>query len=182
MTRVVVSLIVLAVLAVGAYVFFMHTSAPVVVPSAATSTAPYTVPALSKPYENTGYGFSLKMPADFTSAETTDPGGNDVITLQDQSGNGIQITVSPFDEDTGQGYTLTKERILKDVPDLTIRDEQPLPVGEHYQGIAFKSDNPAFGGDSRDVWFVFRGNLYQISTYARLDDLLKAMFATWQFK
>jgi len=148
---------------------------------------PYTVPALTNPYTNSTYGFSLKMPADFTVQETQnqDDSGNangETIVLEDKADNGIQIIISPFDEDTGDGYTLTKDRILQDVPDLQITDEQPLLVGPNYTGLAFKSNNDAFDGDSREVWFVYRGSLYQISTYARLDDLLKAIFGTWQFE
>lgn len=37
------------------------------------------------------------------------------------------------------------------------------------------------GGASHEVWFVFRENLYQISTCARLDNLLQEMFSTWSF-
>ncbi len=43
------------------------------------------------------------------------------------------------------------------------------------------SDNPAFAGASREVWFVFNTNLYQISTYTEFDELLKGLFGTWQF-
>jgi hypothetical protein len=59
---------------------------------------------------------------------------------------------------------------------------QLVEVGPNYVGLAFKSDNQAFDGASREVWFVFRGNLYQISTYAWLDPLLQAIFKTWQFQ
>ncbi len=148
------------------------------------SQPPYVVPALTKEYDNSIYNFSLKMPADFTAQDIPgDPDGTpETIVLQDQNDNGIQIAVSPFDEDTTGSYTLTADRIHQDVPDLEILDPQPVEVGEHYTGLAFKSNNDAFGGDSREVWFVFRGNLYQISTYARLDDLLRQIFQTWQFR
>ena len=143
----------------------------------------YVVPALTKGYTNTTYNFSLKMPEDFTANDVqADPDGTpETIVLQDANNNGIQIVVSPFPDDTGGTYTLTKARILQDVPDLEISDEQPLIVGPNYTGLAFKSNNQAFDGASREVWFVFHGNLYQISTYERLDDLLKAIFGTWQF-
>ena len=64
---------------------------------------------------------------------------------------------------------------------MKVIDDQILEIGNNYKGVAFRSDNAAFDGDSREVWFVFKGNLFQISTYARLDPLLKAMFATWKF-
>lgn len=149
---------------------------------AAVAEAPYAVPPLTKGYENEAYEFSLNMPENFEASEIDNGEEGRTILLQDAGGNGIQIAVSPFDEDTGAGYTLTQERIEHDVPDLKIVDAQPVEVGSNYRGLAFKSDNGAFGGASREVWFVFGGNLYQISTYDRLDDLLKQIFATWQFK
>lgn len=178
MKKLVITAAVLLAAAACAYILFFH-AAPA---SPGEALPPYTVPALSKDYKNDAYDFSLKMPADFSASEiqSEDSGGATVI-LQDQAGNGIQIVISPFDEDTGQAYILTQERILQDVPDMTITDAQVLEVGDKYKGLAFKSDNEAFGGASREVWFVFRGNLYQISTYERLDDLLKQVFQTWQF-
>lgn len=166
----------------GAWWYFMHhASAP---QSAQSQLPPYAVPGLTQDYSNPAYKFSLKMPADFTASDIpADPDGTpETIVLQDKNGNGIQIVVSPFDEDTNGSYTLTQARILQDVPDMQITDPQPIQVGNNYTGLAFKSDNEAFGGASREVWFVFRGNLYQISTYERLDDLLKGIFQTWQFQ
>jgi hypothetical protein len=119
------------------------------------------------------------MPGDFTAQELpADENGAQTVALQNASGDGVQITITPFDEDLA---VLSKERIAQDVPDLKISDEQSVEIGANHTGLAFKSDNAAFGGASREVWFVFRGNLYQISTYERLDPLLKAIFATWQF-
>lgn len=144
--------------------------------------APYIVPPLSTPYTNSTYNFSVTLPQGFAASEAADPANAaDTIVFQDAHADGIQIVVTPFDEDTGGGYTLTQERILGDVPDLSMSDVQSVQVGDHYTGVAFKSNNPAFGGSTREVWFVFRGNLYQISTYEKFDDLLKAVFGTWQF-
>ena len=89
---------------------------------------------------------------------------------------GFQIFISPVDED----IVFTKERILQDIPDITVKDPQPVNIGTTGQGIAFLSDNETFGS-SREVWFTFNGYLYQISTYESLDNLLQTMFQTWEF-
>lgn len=49
------------------------------------------------------------------------------------------------------------------------------------QKADFQSDNPAFDGASREVWFVYNDYLYQISAYAEFDEFLKELFGTWQF-
>src|SRR3990167_4703188 len=66
-------------------------------------------------------------------------------------------------------------------PDMVIKDAQEVSIGDKRKGLAFGSDNAAFDGDSREVWFVFGGKLYQISAYMKHDDLLKGVFETWQF-
>jgi hypothetical protein len=164
----------------GGAATYLFVSKPSHVPAqqvVASAAEPYVVPVLENHYTNDTYHFSVEMPAQF-SAQEEDDATSKTILLQDESGNGIQILVSPYDSSV---KTLTADDIRASIPDLHIRDDQVLEIGDDYRGVAFKSDNEAFGGDSREVWFVFRGNLYQISTYARLDGLLKAMFATWKF-
>jgi hypothetical protein len=136
--------------------------------------------ALTKPYSNDQYQFSLSMPDNFTARElVADDSGSKTILLESADhADGVQIIVSPFSEDL---HALTADRIHQDVPDMKISEPQPVEIGANYTGLAFKSDNDAFGGASREVWLVFRGNLYQISTYDRLDPLLKKIFATWKF-
>lgn len=129
-------------------------------------------------YENEEFGFSLNMPEGFSgTALPRDENGGTAIILQNKQGEGIQIYVTPAAGET----TLTADDIRAGIPDMQVEEPEVVEIGDQYRGVAFLSDNAAFGGDSREVWFYFRGNLYQISTYTRLDSLLKAMFATWQF-
>jgi hypothetical protein len=145
----------------------------------ATHANEYSAPPLTHIYQNDEYRFSLSTPDGFTTQEMpNDTSHGKTITLQNLQGDGIQIKVSPFLEDL---HVLTADRVHADIPDMQITDVQPVEIGSNHTGIAFKSNNDAFGGASREVWFVFRGNLYQISTYARLDPLLQAMFGTWKF-
>lgn len=140
---------------------------------------PYTGAPLSADYKNTRFGFALKLPDGFTASELPqDEQGGTAVVLQDAKGDGIQIYVVPAD---GGSTVLTADDIRSALPDLQVSDPEVVEIGTKHKGVAFRSDNDAYGGDSREVWFYFRGNLYQISTYARLDGLLKAMFSTWSF-
>ena len=136
----------------------------------------YTVPPLTKKYTNTSHNFSLNMPEDFSAREST-VDGKDSIVFENTQGQGIQILISPYDDIN----VLTVEMIQEAIPELTISDSQPVNIGASHTGVAFKSDNDAFGGSSREVWFVFKGKLYQISTYKKFDELLKSMVGTWSF-
>lgn len=172
----IISLLGIVLLSIGGYVtyqFFTPASQP-----QASIESPYTVPPLVKPYSNNVYRFSLKMPEDFVARQVPGLDGAEIILLEDATGQGVQITVTPFDEDL---QVLTKEQIQEEIPDLQIVDPQSVEIGTNHTGLAFKSDNEFFDGASREVWFVFKGNLYQISTFMRLDDLLRQLFATWQF-
>lgn len=145
----------------------------------AVHQAPYVVPSLTKVYANSTYGFSLKIPEDFSTRESN-MNSSHTIVFENTKGEGIQIVISPYDVKGVK--VLTKDMIQSAILDMKITDDQVLDVGASYRGVAFKSDNDAFNGDSREVWFIFKDNLYQISTYSRFDELLKAMFATWEFK
>jgi hypothetical protein len=140
----------------------------------------YSTALLTKPYQNDTFKFSLSTPENFEVRQLADDGSGATTLLIESAdrADGVQIIVSPFDEAL---TVLTEERIKQDVPDMMITDSQRVEIGDSHTGLAFKSDNEAFDGASREVWFVFRGNLYQISTYERLDPLLKKIFSTWKF-
>ncbi|HWB34040.1 MAG TPA: hypothetical protein VG753_01830, partial [Candidatus Paceibacterota bacterium] len=100
MKKIILFIAVVVVLGGGAWWYFSRQTS-----SSSTGSgqaAPYTVPALTQSYTNAAYKFSLKMPADFTASDVpADPDGTpETILLQDTNGNGIQIAISPFDEDT----------------------------------------------------------------------------------
>lgn len=168
------------VLVAGVVWYFFGSKVDVgAVKPASISGSAYAGVPLSADYRNSEYRFTLDMPEGFTAGELPpDETGGSAIILQDAEGNGIQVYVTP---NAGDATTLTADDIRSSIPDMLIEASEPVEIGNRYTGVAFLSDNEAFDGASREVWFYFRGNLYQISTYARLDGLLKAMFATWAF-
>lgn len=139
----------------------------------------YAGAPLTMEYRSDAYRFSLSMPEGFSATELpADEQGGVAVVLQDKESEGIQVYVVPAGTSAA---VLTEADIRSAIPGIQIREPEVIEIGAEHRGLAFLSDNEAFGGDSREVWFYFRGNLYQISTYARLDSLLKAMFATWKF-
>ena len=181
--------LVLMVTGAGAYVLFRDTSgtlAPRMISSTASvveSMPPVQVvpfdAKLVKPYENKKFRFRLKLPDDFTAQEFPDEESTMTsIIFQNSKGEGIQVAVTP---DKGDTRVLTADDVRSSLPDMKVVDDQALEIGDDYKGVAFRSNDPAFNGDSREVWFYFRGNLFQISTYSKFDPLLKAIFSSWQF-
>ena len=174
------ALTVVALLAVGGYWLAGRGGQP----SAGTGENDISVEAIAdiKNYEYTEEfrdskgRFSFSFPPQFTVTEI--PGSPETILIQDPaSGIGIQILITQFGEDTD----ITADMVRRDIPNMRIEDVQEVEIGPNRKGIAFLSDNPAFNGRSRDVWFVYKKELYQITTYAEQDEFLKKMFSTWVF-
>jgi hypothetical protein len=144
---------------------------------------PVVVPILdslnSNEYRDSARGFSFRYPNHLKATSFKDHVGDTILVQSAEKAQGFQITISPWDE---PGAILTADMIQRDIPDLAVTNPQDLLLGESGKGVAFLSDNENFGGNSREVWFVFGGNLYQISTYARLDPLLQAVLSTWKFE
>jgi hypothetical protein len=148
--------------------------------SLVASTSPVAVSSLEHIYTSAKHHFSFKYPDAYTVRPIEGDDGDVVLIENETTHKGIQIAITLYsDPDTN----ITADRVRRDVPDLAIANPQPLNIGGgNSSGLAFESNNPAFGGASREVWFVFGGELYQISAYAEYDALLRAIFATWNFK
>ena len=133
---------------------------------------------LEKTYRNTIHGFTFNYPEAFTVSEFSEGFGFVILVQGYDVKAGIQIYSEPFDE---PGTVLTKERLQRDIPTLVVDDPREVLLGGSGRGIAFISR--AEGGSStREVWFVFKERLYQISTPRELDTLLQRILGTWRFE
>lgn len=117
-----------------------------------------------KKYTHTLLGFSFTYPSSFSisSFGSSDDDVGETILLQADGGKrGLQILITPFDEDV----TLTEERIHHDILDIVMSDVSTRTVGvgeKSVQAIMFTSANSSMG-KSREAWFVREKRLYQIS-------------------
>jgi len=183
MVRAVIALVVVAALIGGGFYFFRGGGLiePIGIRFLGDGTiveSDYVVPPMERDYRNKQFRFEMQLPQGFTAAELPSDGVGIPIVLQDAGGNGIQIYVTDIE---GTPNNLTEGQIRASIPDMKVSNAQIVEVGDNNTGVAFMSDSSDFGGASREVWFYFGGNLYQVSTYARLDNLLQAMFGSWQF-
>ena len=134
----------------------------------------------TKTFTNPTYHYAFKYPEGFSVNSNPADEGEVTLVMNPKTNVGVQILVTQYD---GSETVLTEGMIHESIPDMAIREPQELLLGggKTGKGLAFVSDNEAFGGESREVWFIYKGNLYQISTYRNLDEFLKGLFATWQF-
>ncbi|MFA6077280.1 MAG: hypothetical protein WC735_04375 [Candidatus Paceibacterota bacterium] len=123
--------------------------------------------------------FSFNYPKGFTIASIPDEKTETIVVQNITTKVALQISISPFQN---ADIDITSEIIKNEIPDMKIDGAREFQIGPSRKGLAFISDNPAFGGKSSEIWFVFKGNLYQISTYYEFRDFLQGTFSTWKFE
>jgi hypothetical protein len=121
---------------------------------------------LPQTYRNNTYGFSLRLPADYTVTETlnanppAENGVADIIEFGNVHGN-VQLTI------TYASYAATElptQSLLSSYPSLSGIQTQPFPIAPGETGLALHKD-PAHPDQVSDVWFGKNGYLYQLTTF-----------------
>lgn len=125
-------------------------------------------------YTSPVYGFSFVHSKGFKVGAFAQGEGN-VVLLQNSQGKGIQIYVSPIGED----IAITPERIKQDIPDMVINEPKQVRVSG-VTALAFKSPDVSLGS-LRQVWLVYKKNLYQITASSDLDSDLARILISWKW-
>lgn len=134
--------------------------------------------ALNEHVDNV-YGMSFKYPKDFRVGVFVDDGSRHTYLIQNDTNLGLQIIVSPFDENIS---ILTEERIKKDIPDIVMVNYHVAEISQNkIQAAIFESESEHFGR-SYEIWFIYKGNLYQASTYFDERELADKILSTLEFK
>ncbi len=134
--------------------------------------------SLPEIYTDQNYKFSFRHPADYKVSIVKGEEG-DILVLQNNKSEGFQILIQKIEENI---KNITAEMIKNDLPDLVIKSPQSVILGSSGGGVAFESDNPVFGGRSREVWFVYNKVFYQLSANFSQDTLVQTILSSWEFK
>jgi hypothetical protein len=129
-----------------------------------------------KTYESPDFHFSFKYPDGFVVNPVQQDNGTIFTISEPKSGINFQIEVGPFND---PATTITAERVRSDLPNEVIIDPQPVIFGSHNAGTTFQSKNVDI--DTREIWFVANGLLYQISSPVEFEPVLKNLMLTWKF-
>ncbi len=130
-------------------------------------------------YTHPTHNFSFNYPSNYTITSIPNDGGETILLQSTSTKTSVQIMLSPFQ---GDDIDVTSDIIKADIPDMNIENVNVVSVTNTRKGLSFTSDNSAFDGKSSEIWFVFKGILYQISTYSEFEDFLKDIFETWKFE
>lgn len=126
-------------------------------------------------YADTNYHFRILYPKNLEVRVYEEDEGARTITFEDpNTGEGFQIFVVPYNE-----THITPERFAIDAPAGVMQDPQDITVDAVPAKIFFGYQEQM--GDTREVWFIKKGFLYEVTTYKALDSLLSNIMQTWQF-
>ena len=137
-----------------------------------------------KQYKHTILGFSFDYPDEYSISSFGnfyDSVGETVLLQKSDKAQGLQVLITPFDEDV----VLTIKRIKKDLPSLSVLEEREVQVGsddKKIQAVIFSSNNNLSTGKSLEAWFVYRGNLYQISGSEDSKELFDKVINSWKLE
>lgn len=174
------SLFIIALIGISFYLF-SHSSQevsssqlnqPFLIPEGITQD---NIPSGWKKYENKQYSFSLWHPQDQVVKEFDEGQGAATITFENSATvEGFQIFVVPY-----LGIQIDEARFKQDVPSGVRENLASLSI-DGVEGAVFDSRNDMWG-DTREVWFISKGYLYEVSTFKHLAPLVEGVIKTWKF-
>lgn len=143
--------------------------------TALTPIASSTLPAGYATYTNTAYHFALSYPEYLSRNEYPESDGALTITFQSpEKGEGFQIYIAPYTESQ-----ISEERFKQDEPS-GIRTNLTNITIDAAPAAAFYSRNDSLG-ETREIWVISKGYLYEITTLKSLDEWLMSTVRTLRF-
>lgn len=172
----------LLVCALGLFFFFrgarpLH---PPTADGAAASSSPLTgtdrePPAGWRVYSNPRYRFSLYIPAAMKVGEFDERGGAFTVTFENAlDAQGLQIFIVPY-----SGSQVTDARFREDEPSGVRNDLASITIDGVTAASFYSTDSTL--GDTREIWFINNGYLYEITTLKSLEPLLDTIMQSWKF-
>lgn len=150
-------------------------------PSAAAEVVVPTVPQTAaaaragwRMYTSRPYHFSVSFPDTLKPQEYAEAQGALTLTVQDDADHAFQVYVTPY-----SGDQITKERFRMDEPSGVMQEPQDVVI-DGVRATMFFSKNASMG-ETREVWFIRGGHLYEVVTYKELDGWLSEIMSTWKF-
>lgn len=144
-------------------------------PLAASTPQTAAVDANTRLYRNAQFRFSLQYPRGLAVVEYQERGGALTVTFANgDESRSFEVYVTPY-----SGAQITKQRFLTDEPSGVFQEPQDVMI-DGARATMFFGQNPIMG-DTREVWFIRGGLLYEVATYKALDSWLAGIMQTWRF-
>jgi len=133
------------------------------------------VPQGAREFKSERYSFSLLYPEAMIVKEFDEGGGASSFTFEDIKGSqGFQIFIAPY-----SGSQVSPERFKQDIPSSIRKEPKDFQV-DGVVATAFYSEDQLLG-ETREIWFIHEGYLFELTTLKLLENLLSEVVGTWQF-
>lgn len=121
------------------------------------------------------YGFSLLYPKNLSVEEYDGWGGSRTIVFQDEAMKiGFQVYVVNYSESK-----ISDERFKEDIPS-GVRKNVTSTLIDGHEATSFESFDKDLG-ETKEIWFVDRGRLFEITTPKGLESWLDEILKNWVF-
>ena len=132
-------------------------------------------PSDAHEYYDESYRFSLFYPKNLDVKKIDEGSGVSTIIFQNpQEGKGFQIFIVPY-----AGSQVSEDQFKKDVPS-GVRKNVSEVVVDGVLGASFHSSSISLG-ETREVWFISNGFLYEVTAPRALEPWLSVILQTWKF-
>lgn len=130
-------------------------------------------------FSDAAHGFSFGYPDPLKAGSQTDDNGNTTILVQDTASHvGFQVYITPWSNSAVT--TVSADDVAASLPDIQMHNPTQVSINGT-PALAFQATDATFG-DSRQVWFIRKGFLYQVSSYSSQDPLLEKVLSSWRWK
>lgn len=137
--------------------------------------SPRTPPDGYQLYRNEQYRFSVFHKKERVVTEYREANGGMTVTFQNPvTLNGFQIFIVPYNEDH-----ITDSRFRADIRTWVIEGTTTVSL-DGICATSFLSKSVAIG-ETREVWAIHNGFLYEITTFRDLDETVETILSSWRF-
>lgn len=147
------------------------------VPPPLSTSVPQTteVQAGMREYQNAAFHFKIDYPDTLAATEYQESGNALTVTfVSADDSQSFEVYVTPY-----SGTQITQAEFKLDEPSGAFNDPTNVVI-DGTQATMFYGSNPIMG-DTREVWFIKGGFLYEVATYKQLDSWLGGIMQAWRF-
>lgn len=128
-------------------------------------------------YQNDHYGFYFYHSPEATITEY-DEGDGATTIVQENFNNmrGLQIFIVPYTKPT-----ISEERLKLDIPSGVIKNLATTTIGKIMVPVTTFNSFDENLGETREIWFIHDGHLYEITTFKGVRDWLTPIIQSWRF-
>ncbi len=113
-------------------------------------------------YRNEAYHFSVRIPKTHTVSESSENSGIYYNIVFSHATDTVQLFLSPWPD---SGSIITKESLIDQYPQHPgIEYAEAFNVAPGVVGLAMRN-NPADPAAFSDIWFAYKGSLYQFESF-----------------